>query len=334
MMNSLGLNRCALGFCIAIAALAGCGGLRLPIAAPDTMPQSRTVAAQAAHRKSWMAPDAKKDDLLYISDLGASDVDVYAYPVGRLKGTLTGFKGAAGECVDKLGDVYITETHASKIREYPHGGASPITTLKDLDHQPIGCAVDPMTGNLAVMSNGIGSSGVSDIAIYKNARGKPIRYQDPAFDGYSFCGYDGKGNLYFDGYDPHGAFSFGELPTGSATFTNIELNQTINEPGGVQWVGNDVAVGDQGMGYSGSTIYEFTISGSAGTLVGTTPLNGSSDVLQFWIQDKRVIGGSHFSGVGDVQYWSYPAGGTATKTIDGFVEPIGAVVSMAAKKST
>ncbi|MGB8907824.1 MAG: hypothetical protein WCC84_03655 [Candidatus Cybelea sp.] len=55
---------------------------------------------RADHRTSWMAPDARRKDLLYISD-ETGDVYVFSYPRGELKGTLTGFADPQGECVDK-----------------------------------------------------------------------------------------------------------------------------------------------------------------------------------------------------------------------------------------
>ena len=332
-MNVISLSRCTLGFSAGIAALAGCGALPQaqadpPIGATGATRQNRAHLRDAAQDRTWMAPDAKNDNLLYVSDLGSNDVYVYSYPRGALKGTLTGFKGAHGECVDKRGDVFITETRGQRILEYAHGGTSPIARLNDPGYYPLGCAIDSRTGNLAVTNDYTGT-GAGNVSIYKYAKGKPKGYTDSTIEFYSYCSYDNKGNLYFDGSDVQGAFKFAELPVRSHTFTNITLNQTINEPGGVQWDGNDVAVGDQGMGYSGSTVYEFAISGNSGTLMGTTPLTGSAAVEQFWIQQKRIVGGSHESGVGNVQYWHYPAGGSPTKTIDGLVEPIGAIVSPA-----
>jgi hypothetical protein len=43
-----------------------------------------------------MLPEAKADKLLYISDASNGTVTVYAYPEGRLVGTLTGFGPSVG----------------------------------------------------------------------------------------------------------------------------------------------------------------------------------------------------------------------------------------------
>jgi hypothetical protein len=72
-------------------------------------------------------------------------------------------------------------------------------------------------------------------------------------------------------------------------------------------------------------IYQFTISQSYGTKVGSTPLTGSSDVNQFWKQGKTVVGPDEVTS--DVYFFNYPAGGSPTKTITGLRFPTGATVS-------
>jgi hypothetical protein len=304
----------------ASALFSGCAG---------TAMQASPAGVQTGAARSWMAPDAKKGDLLYVSDLGNDLVDVYSYPHGKLKGTLSGFQAVHSGCVDAAGDVFITSSHNSEILEFAHGGTKPIETLEDGGYGPVGCSVDPANGNLAVANlTPVYGSGGGGIAIYKHAKGKPKEYSDPNIFFYYDCAYDNAGNLYVTGSDMHGFFKFAEIPSGTTSFTDITLNQTINVPGGVQWDGKYVAVEDQGAGYHGSTIYQVSVSGSAGTVVGTTSLGGSSDVIQFWIQGKKVIGPNTGSSP-NVMFWKYPAGSTAIKTITGFEEPVGVTVSSA-----
>ncbi len=63
------------------------------------------------------------------------------------------------------------------------------------------------------------------------------------------------------------------------------MDETIYLPGGVQWDGKYLAVGDQVAVKHNftSTIYQFSISGSIGTTVNTMVLTGSSEVAQFWL---------------------------------------------------
>jgi len=278
--------------------------------------------------RSWMAPGAETQDLLYISDEGTNDVYVYSWPQLKLVGTLTGFSYPQGECIDTKGDVFVVNIRAqSQIVEYSHGGTKPIATLSDnYSNHPSGCAVDPTTENLAVTNLEAGNKGDGTVIIYKKARGRPTGYTDPHNINYFYyCGYDEKGNLYVDGsfyIYPFDIFGFAELPAGGAEFTNITLNQSIGEAGGVQWDGRYVVIGDA----SASVLYEFAISGSGGTEVGSTTLDGGFFVWQFWIQGGKVIGPSE--GTADVMIWNYPAGGAAVKTLTNVTDPVGAVISL------
>jgi hypothetical protein len=54
--------------CVAIAMLAGCRGAQLPIGAPGAIPETSALATHAAHGRSWMLPEAKVMNSLYVSD--------------------------------------------------------------------------------------------------------------------------------------------------------------------------------------------------------------------------------------------------------------------------
>ena len=313
--------------CAAVVMLAGCSSSGpqsqlvsgpaqqngfLPASITQSLGRSgaRQTNVHPDQRKSWMAPDAKEQNLLYISDAGTFYVDVYSYPKGALVGQLTGLDGEPhGLGVDKAGDVFIPLGGGQEVVEYAHGGTSPINTLSDPGYYPWDCAVDPTTGSLAVMNKRRQSSYGGDVLIYKNASGSPTVYTDPELPSPSFATYDDKGNLFVAGQDPGGQYAFAELPKGKKTFTNITLNVSIEAPGGIQWDGTYVAVVDQQA--SPSVIYHFTISGSNGTEVGSTTLTRSDDLQQFWIQ-----GGSVISPQGTVVYfYDYPAGGEPIHTI-------------------
>jgi hypothetical protein len=337
-MTISGLVRYAFGVCTLMGTLAGCGGSQINpsgamqgVAQPSVAAQSLlspfaqrsgAMAVHHDHSRSWMAPQAQRDSLLYISDLGTNAVYVYSYPKGTLLGTLTGFDAPFGECVDNKGDVFIANYEASNIPEYAHGGTSQIATLSDPGYLPGDCAVDPTTGNLAVTNFMTTGNGQGTVAIYKDAKGKPkAYYTDPVISQMAFCAYDKAGNLFVDGVTSGDTFAFAELPKGSTSFRKISLNQHINSPNGVQWDGTHMAVEDGSVG----VIYRFAISGMKGAEVGSTPLIGSSNVVDFWIDGSKVIGPNNEAG--SVTFWNYPAGGSGTKTIGGFVQPIGATVS-------
>jgi hypothetical protein len=324
-MNALSFGRPTLAFCALTLALTGCGGTQPPVTA-GAMPQIRTTALHPDRRPSWMVRPANSKFLLYISDIGTGDVDIFSYPNGKQVGALTGFNGNQGECTDSSGDVYVVA--ASAVYEFNHGGKTPIKTLTNPGYLTDGCAVDPTTGNLAVTSfcagtPASGCTGEGVLSIYTDAVGTPTQYMDPKISFYAFCGYDATGNLWLDGYNEVSSqmvSQFAELPAAKSTFKNITLQNPLVYPGGVQWDGTYVAVGDQTQ----QVIYQ--TKGTKGKIDGSTPLLDSAKVAQFWIQGKNVIAPD----VNDanVKFYKYPAGGYPTKTISGLDEPVGAVVSV------
>ena len=278
-----------------------------------------------------MAPEARTRDLLYISN--SKTVTVYSYPQGKLEGSLRFGFSPSGECADKKGDVFVTNLDNREIVEYAHGSKRPIQVLYSPSDDPAGCAIDPTTGNLAVSSLGFGNNG--SVAIYKRARGAPTKYVNEKFYEYFLCSYDNNGNLFVDGLSAAGTghFIFGELAKASATLNTVALNKYIGFPGGVQWDGKHVVIGDQ----SSSVIYRFVVSGNNGTEVGETSLGSNvGDVFQFFIRNDTIIvpNQCESSCTGNVLYYHYPTGGPAVKKItDGVRYPHGAVVSKAPKKS-
>ena len=313
-----------------IGMLAGCGGGSQPQLAPmgslrqngvqsglGAFPEGPTPANRG---RSWMAPDAKTKDLLYVSNPGRDQVLVYSYPQYKLVGMLTDYFFADGVCTDKKGDVWIVDNTAQELVEYKHGGTTQIASLSDPGYYPIICSVDPTTGNIAVANKEtIGSTPQQgNIAIYAHAKGTPALYKDSELFQVWFCGYDDKGNLYLDGTKGYSAdFGFAELPKGEKKVTNIALKGgTIYFPGKILWDGKHVAVGDQSYQnkypYT-SGIYQTT--GSGGKIVGTTPLTGSSDVSGFWIAGTTVIAPD--IGLADIRLYKYPGGGKPTKVLPG-----------------
>jgi hypothetical protein len=306
---------------IAFVALVSCAGpSNAPGPANGVMPGTlHALSTRSDKAASWMEAQLKRQNLLYISDDYTDDVYVYTFPGGKSVGRLTGFGNPQGLCVDKTGNVYVTDALASKITEYAHGGNKPIKTLQDAN-TPEDCAVDPRSGNLAVTDFLLG------IAIYAKAKGNPhyISYSAPSYNAFLFnCAYDNKGNLFVDGYlNPQkitGFYQFvvGELPKGSQTLSTIwypEGSQSSNgAPGGLQWHNAQLAVGDSASG----VIYMMP--------GGRISLQDANNVDQFWVHGSTLIGPNN--GSTTVMFWNYPAGGAPTKTLSGFARPYGATVS-------
>lgn len=290
---------------IASAVLASCSGL-------TTQPIAPAAGAQSVF--------AKSESLLYLSNVRANDVEVYSYPTGGMVGKLTDFGKPRSECVDPQGDVWIADTVALAVLEYPHGGQNPIAALST-PGAPNGCAASPVGRFLAVAGGLRGTV----VTVWQHVNGhwqEPREYTDKAMRVGYFCGYDANANLFIDGSSAthNGSFRLAELPRHGSALVNISLTQKIVTAGQVQWDGQTLAIGDTGV--KPSVVYRFTISGTHAKRVGTTTLDGTTSVRQFWIDGTQIIGPDFASRVG---LWKYPQGGKATQTID--VPGFGAAVS-------
>lgn len=297
-MDRLNLSRGALSVAVAAALLAGCGALplglskgqddtALPISAPGAM----------------VLPEARSSSLLYVSDDINTDIYMFSYPKGRPVGTLTGFTAPRGLCVDRSGNVFITDQGASDIVEYAHGGTKPINTLKD-PRYPLACSVDRSTGNLAVVDER------GSVSIYPGATGQPTVYSVPFVPW--FCAYDDAGNLFADSSGAP-AIQIAKLPSGGKAFEKIAYDQRNNgQPAGLQWIGNRLEVGSASP-YEGGCcgrIYHFAINGAHGRRAGKTLIRGALDNL--FIEGSTAIAATLTH---RVAYYDYPEGGHATKTI-------------------
>lgn len=302
-MNNRALLTCA----AAASILAACAQSSF---APG-MPGSTSLA-----RGAFGAP-AKAQSLLYVADQGTNSVDVYPYPKGNLLQTLTGFASVSSLCADKAGDVFVVDENGP-VDMYAHGGSAPIRQLTTTG-APDGCAVDPVTGNLAVTNQSSYLYGT--IAIYPKAKGKGKQYFNDQVDATFYCAYDDKGNLFIDGWNRSAEPIFLELPKGKSGFKVMKLTKNLQTPSGVQWDGKYIAVGDKGAGL----VYR---TAENGKVAQTVKLNGAPDVDQFWIQGTTLIAPNDQGG-GPVGFYSYPNGGKPTHTLRGPLEPIGVAVSVA-----
>lgn len=297
--------------CAAAAFTAGCGS---PAAFAPQGAGSGGSPLFTSSAKSWIAPQAKSSDLVYVSD-EIGRVDILSYPSGTLVGKLSGLS-PAGLCSDKAGHVFVTNTIGSDILEYAHGGKKPIATLLDFGFYPEGCSVDPTTGNLAVTNYSNLSQNPGNVAIYAHATGSPTTYSDPAFGFYFFCSYDDKGNLYVDGVNGASTqMEFTELPNGGSSLTNISIDHSIGYPGAVQWDGKHLAFEDT----SSDVVYRLKIKGTKAHVVQTIHFKGQhGDLLaQFWITGSTIIMpyGNRYRQTRNVGFWPYPAGGSPTTTV-------------------
>jgi hypothetical protein len=300
-----------------VFAFAGCG---YQITPTGGAPQSPTAAMPG---KSWMLPEAKGDDLLYVSvnwpPTGA--VNVFTFPNETFVGQLTGFSDQASSlCADSAGNVFVDTSEdgsydSSIIYEYAHGGTSPIGTLS-LPGVAYSCSVDPMTGNLAEVGD-TENNPYAYVWVFAGAKGNPKAYDTSKFSLWN-CSYDDRGNLYLSVYDIQSLdFVLARLARGSNSIRAIDLNAKLYSwmlfSPWVQWDGQHMTVSSYPSAHQGGVIflYRLSISGRRATVIGTTELKSPEDNTQeqTWIHGKYLAGIYHHHGSGYAGLWSYPQGG-------------------------
>jgi hypothetical protein len=309
-------------------ALAGCAGVGSP-------PQS--VGAGAAGDGSWMSPATQGQNLLYVSDEATNTVDVFTFPFGTPAGVLQQIHDPVGVCSDKTGDVWVVNA-PDHVVKYAHGAHSRGPTIEDPRAlRLLACSVDPTSGNLAVTDTGRpGQAG--SVVVYAGGKGSPKRFRSAQLTDVFFCAYDDDGNLFVDGLDGHYAFHLMELPQGGQRMRSIKLNQSVGFPGAVAWDGKYLALGDRSFrGGHARAIYQISVSGTRGTVVGTTKLGGSCDLLGFAVpklgsgrgnpQGSRVVAPDVCENT--VRIYNYPAGGSPSKNLGDIQYPFSAAVSAA-----
>jgi hypothetical protein len=306
-MRILSSIRYALRIAVASALLAGCGGVQ----AFDGVPIGPVTSA--ADRS------ANSGDLIYAAAQSSSYV--LTYPQGKVVGTID--TGAQDACSDRAGNVFMTQS--TQVAEYSHGSTTPSATLA-VPGYSIGCAVDPMTGDLAVT---FAMTGGSDVAVFKNASSKPALYDaspnsDPATR-VTYCAYDKAGNLFVDTYYKKVA-GLAELPAVGNAFSQISISPKIKSPPGrLQWRDADLTL-EANLGphkqISALQIDHLSVSGSAAKIVGATTFQGIGKVAHLsWIYRTAIIVpfsaatfGAHFN-TPDVGYWNYPSGGAPKQVL-------------------
>jgi hypothetical protein len=325
-MNTLRVIRHAFSI-FTIALLAACSGSQPPIGAPGAMPQSGAIAPHAARGGSWMLPEAKNGELLYLADARSANLSVYSFPGLKLVGEVQGVGGPFGECTDTSGDVYVVNT--SEVLVYTHGGTSPIRTIPNPDSNDYffwSCSADSSTGALAVTAQGYAFGGY--VYVYQSRSGSPTPYFVGGQDQPGYCTYDGSGNLFVL-LAPVLSYpeALVELRSGATKFRAVHLSDkhSVNWSGGAQWIGDNLAL----SGYSSVMRFIVKQSQHRAVLRDSVALSGSSNVRQFWIGDKRIVVPS--IGSDSFNIYSYPAA-KEIATIAASGEPTAAVVSVASNR--
>ena len=319
-MSTLDRSRHAFSIGAAAVMLVGCGGSQPPIGALGATAQTTATVTHVDPGVSRMRPGAKVDDLVYAASVFGT-VDIITWPSLKLVRRFhePNYATSLGICSDPRGHVFITAVENNSVGEifdYAHGQEKPTATLNETTgYAPFDCGSDPTTGNLAVTDwcSGCDRGGRGSVAVFKAARGRATRYTDPNIRTYEYVGYNDKGDMFVCGDSFGYGQIFATLPKGSKTFTDISLNQDICGFGRIQWDGQYMTIEK----CPDRVIYRVAVSGSSGTIVGTTILNDNTKgpVGEGWLDLQRslvIVPESHQQH--DVGAFTYPGGDKTTQS--------------------
>jgi hypothetical protein len=324
--------RCALGASVIL--ISACGGPQAPISA---------VPVPNALSRSWMLPEAKTQDLVYISaEFGSSGASTYilSLPQGKLVGQLSVFGPL---CSDSFGNVWIAEASnpyekGKKLLEYAHGGEKPIRTLHVPNMSAFACAVDPTSGDVAAVGGG------HKVDIYNSGSSRPkiVACKLPYLVGLT---YDSTGNLFILGgtlgHQKPQVLKIAELPKGATKIEILRGFQTDRRGhSGFEWDGKYLTLGD-GLNEGGHEIFRYEIGRNRLKSRGVVELaDGDFAYLaHYWIRGSKAVAtawcGSN-SACAPIFLYNYPAGGQPIKEIGEGIVPSdgGAVTISVAPRST
>jgi hypothetical protein len=305
---------------------------------PVNTPPLLAVVQHPTHAKSWMVRPAHHHptEYLYVGGAGEDAVYVYDYKTHNPVGELTGyFNDPAGECVDKHGDVWITNYLGTYMVEYARGNPYPITTLTT----PMftnGCSVSP-NGDLAASVFEGYSYTAGSILVWPGGSGSnPTTYQNANDCTYlEPPAYDNNGNLWVEGFTGS-VVNVCEIAAGTSSGSGNGLNEvntnfTISAVGAAFWDGQYITFTDPAYHTTQTAVYQATQAANGKLkLKGTTVLSdscqsGSAAVTDPFVvgttntpkttnQGTKIIGGDAdcVGSQGGLRFWKYPNGGNET----------------------
>jgi hypothetical protein len=326
---------------VAGAILAGCGGGAPSAPALSGARVAPSTAMRPDHSMSWVSPDiARSPQLLFESDVGTNDVDVYSLPDMTLKATLTGFVEPLGECPDSHGNVWIANTYEDEMLEYSHAGKR-IGTIKHAGPNPQACAVNPRTGEIAVVEySAAGYAGPGEVYVYANPSAKPKTLRNPDLLYYEFALYDPEGRLWIDGISTTFTSIFSKCGRSSCSTVTLH-GGSIFSIGSITWdAAKSTLVVFDLYCHDGPNLCSYPVSERGAIGRPTLYLNhaggGFCTVVQTALatvgKQSYVVGGdSEYACAGyknsTVDLWRYPGGGAALRHRGAVVYPYGTAVS-------
>ena len=290
---------------VAFVMLAGCAGGTQVTPSATSGPQ----LSRFAH-----SPCRGNTDIFWYTMPSHGSVGWEYYPCFDKRGTLSiSFSNPTTLCIDNAGAVYVVNAGAYDVIKWDPSTSSEFVYNPENGNYPLGCAVNPSNGDLAVTLHSVPSnpSQHSGIAVYQP--GNPNAVQSrvvPGLATIAFDGYDKHGNLFFDGTDGSGnvvlyryvRYNFKQITISGATLQNA---------GPVQYADGSLTVMD-GQAF---TVYRMQENGAvtgSTILVGLTKSGSYPDTLyQSYILNKNIF--ATFSSSNPafpfiIDTWKYPSG--------------------------
>ena len=220
-----------LGAAIALASLAACSNGSSNVAPTrlagfGTMgipPWDVAAIATTSSRARDAAPRAPKGgSLLFVSDIEANTVDIFAQKTMKAEGSITsGIAGPDGMYDDATKNLYVANTGTNTVLVYPSGSTKPSVTYSDGIQDAVDVVVG-LDGTVYAANYNLGSGG--SIVEYEKGSTEPSR-QISLGTGVLGLALDASNNLYActnttDGGD--GAIF--EFAPGSATGKNLGIS--------------------------------------------------------------------------------------------------------------
>jgi hypothetical protein len=280
---------------LAASLLSACGGGTAVTPAP-----SQPFTADAAN--TWMSREAPKaSNLLYVSSYSDNRVTIYTYDDGnsiKLVGTIS-IVQPGGMCTDKTGDVWVPSYQSKKIEEFAHGGTTPIQSIRREAGYPYACAVDSLTGDLAVTYELPSEKHRPSSTVVIYAEGQPPRSIAPNdLSPIGFVVYDNKGDLFVDGtpcyrgHCPplHDRTVLLEYPAAGSSFKQLTIaGATISQATGLDWINPTLLLTNNDASTHKVTAYKLLVRGDNATVVGTLPLKHAGPAYGVWVRAGLVI---------------------------------------------